>query len=106
MEKNVSADANPHCSRISRCHRKCGERLRFAVENLEDSYQPYDLQNFIDSPGEIEQLQAAALTPNGDQRTDQFADAGAVDIRHSFHVQNKILLALGNQGADTVTQQS
>src|SRR4029078_10168861 len=72
---------------------------------LEDCQKLGDRQQILDALGQVEQLQAAALTAHRRERADDLAQASRVDVRNTFKIQDELLFAVGQQAVDLVLEQ-
>src|SRR5581483_12434890 len=64
-----------------------------------------DRQQIRDAPGQVEQLQAAALPAHGGIGADDLPEPGAIEVRHVGQVQHDLAVALVDQAVDLVLEQ-
>src|SRR5712664_477059 len=69
-------------------------RLRLGVGYFEDGYQPGHLQQFVGSRSQVAEPQRCSAGFRAGMCSDQCAEAGAIDHRDIFQVQDELLLAL------------
>ena len=69
-------------------------RLRLGVGNFEDSHQPGHLKQFVGSRSQVAESQRCSAGFRAGMCSDQCAEAGAIDHRDIFQVQDELLLAL------------
>jgi len=62
------------------------------------------VEDVLDFLGEVEEFEFAAGVADGGEAADQLSDAGAVDVVDADEIEDDLLLALGNKGADGVTE--
>lgn len=58
----------------------------------------------MDFLGEVEELEFASGVADGGEAADEFADAGAVDVVDADEVEDDLLFAAGDEGADGVAE--
>src|ERR1035438_1498077 len=76
----------------------------FVVPDIEDGVELGDLEEVVDLLGEVEQLEFAAGVPDRGKSTDQFADAGAIDVVNVSEVQQNFFRSLSEHIVDGVAQ--
>jgi len=85
----------------------CAEGLYgqcFVVFHIEYGVELRDLQQVVDSLGQVQQFDLAVLLFGSGEGTDKFADTGAVDIVHLAKVQQDPFLPLGKEVVHGITQ--
>ena len=76
----------------------------FVVFDVEDGVELGDVEDVVDFLGEVEEFEFAAGVADGGEAADQFSHAGAVDVIDAGEVENDLLLALGDEGADGIAE--
>src|SRR5687767_11523046 len=85
---------------------EAAERVGFVVIHVEDGEQLSDDEQILDLFRQIQKLQLAAAAAHRGVVRDQFADAAGVDVPDAFQVQQKLLIATGNQIANRTAKGS
>ena len=79
---------------------EAGQRGGFIRLYVEDHVEARDLQNVADAFREIDEFQLAARAADGRVRSNQLADAGAVDIIDVVQIEQDLAMPLVEQLAD------
>ena len=78
--------------------------FEFVVADVEDGVELGDVEDVVDFGGEVEEFEFASGVADGGEAADQFADAGAVDVVDAGEVEDDLLFAFGDEGADGVAE--
>jgi len=76
----------------------------FVVFDVEDGVELGDVEDVVNFLGEVEEFEFATGVADGGEAADEFSDAGAVDVVDADEVEDDLLFALGDQGADGVAE--
>jgi hypothetical protein len=74
------------------------------VADIEDGVQFCDVQHVVHFLAEIQQLQLSTGIADGGEASDQLADSGAVNVIDLRQVEDDLLLAIGDESADSIAQ--
>jgi hypothetical protein len=76
----------------------------FVVFDVEDGVELGDVEDVLDFLGEVEKFEFASGVADGGEAADEFTDAGAVDVVDADEVEDDLLFAVGDEGADGVAE--
>src|SRR2546428_6234535 len=85
--------------------REAAHGFRFGAEGFEHRQQLRDDEQIVDALGQVQQLQGAALPADRRERAHDFANPGAVDVRHVPQIEEEVLASLVQQAVNLVFEQ-
>src|SRR4030095_2228258 len=83
---------------------EAANRISLVVVGLEHCEQLGDGQQIRNPLGQAEELEAAALTTDRREGTNNFSQAGAVDVRNVRQIQDELFSTLQHQAVDLVLE--